>query len=238
MPPAIKHSPSFVQLSMADQCVNKNDLEIPDGGLNQGAFPQDSFDVQKSVPLTHPRDVTAKNSSDDLASIANASRGKIGEWILGKTIGEGASGKVKMAYHSQTHESVIKLFVSNVSKCVVKAVRRPPMVKPVKDKPIDAKALQRIHKRELLMIREAALGMVLSHPNIVRLHSTVLGERHFYCFFEYVPGKDLVDYIGEVGRLREIEARSIFRQLLSAIGMTHCISHLERIFTSQSCHPP
>ena len=68
------------------------------------------------------------------------------------------------------------------------------------------------------MIREAALGMVLDHPNIVRLHSTILQESYFYCFFEYVPGHDLVDYVSMNGRLGEEESRAIFRQVVSAVG--------------------
>ena len=84
--------------------------------------------------------------------------------------------------------------------------------------PIDPSLIHRIHKRELLMIREAALGMVLDHPNIVRLKNTILGEQHFYCFFEYICGQDLVDHISQLGRLREEEARSIFRQITSAVG--------------------
>jgi hypothetical protein len=35
-----------------------------------------------------------------------SSRCMVGDWILGETIGEGSSGKVKMAFHSKTHESV------------------------------------------------------------------------------------------------------------------------------------
>ena len=50
------------------------------------------------------------------------------------------------------------------------------------------------------MIREACIGIMLSHPNIgiekltatVQLKSAVLGENHFYCLFEYAPGEDLV----------------------------------------------
>jgi serine/threonine protein kinase len=66
-----------------------------------------------------------------------------------------------------------------------------------------------------------ALGLVLDHPNIVHLSSTVLGPGHFYCFFEYVSGLDLVDYIGQCTRLKENEARHIFRQLLSAVEYAH-----------------
>jgi serine/threonine protein kinase len=79
-------------------------------------------------------------------------------------------------------------------------------------------ALAKIYKRELYMIREACIGIMLQHPNIVKLHSAVLGENHFYCFFELVDGEDLVDYISRNGKMSETISRDIFRQVLSAIG--------------------
>jgi serine/threonine protein kinase len=84
--------------------------------------------------------------------------------------------------------------------------------------------LGKIYKRELYMIREACLGMMLYHPNIVRLHSAILGENHFYCFFELVKGEDLVDYISREGPLGEVKSREIFRKVLSAIGFSSVLT--------------
>jgi serine/threonine protein kinase len=80
-------------------------------------------------------------------------------------------------------------------------------------------AVAKIHKRELYMIREACLGIMLNHPNIVRLHTAVLGQNHFYCFFEFVEGEDLVDFISREGKMNENLVRDIFRKVLSAIGI-------------------
>lgn len=79
--------------------------------------------------------------------------------------------------------------------------------------------IAKVYKREIYMIREATLGIMLDHPNIVKLHSAVLGENHFYCFFEWIQGEDLVDYITRVGPVPEATARKIFRSILSAIGI-------------------
>ena len=75
------------------------------------------------------------------------------------------------------------------------------------------------------MIREACLGMMLQHHNIVKLHSAVLGENHFYCFFELVEGEDLVDFISREGPLGESRSRDIFRKVISAIG--NCPTNLK-----------
>ena len=86
---------------------------------------------------------------------------------------------------------------------------------------VDAAQLSKVYKRELYMIREATLGIMLEHPNIVKLYHAVLGENHFYCFFEWVEGEDLVDYITRKGPLSEVQSRRIFRQVLSAIEYAH-----------------
>nr|KAJ3412747.1 serine/threonine-protein kinase KIN2 [Polyrhizophydium stewartii] len=139
----------------------------------------------------------------------------IGDWVLGKTIGEGSSGKVKLAENPKTGEF-----------CVVKAVRRPhtangATVTETELNRLDLESLNKVYKRELYMIREASLGALLDHPNIVRLHSAVLGINHFYCFFEYVGGEDLVDYISRCGRIKERRACAIFRQIVSAVEYAH-----------------
>ena len=62
----------------------------------------------------------------------------------------------------------------------------------------------------------------------MKLYSTVLGECHFYTFFEYVPGFDLVDYITKMRWLTEAEARHIFRQIVSAVEYIHRNSVVHR----------
>jgi hypothetical protein len=75
----IKRSPSFVDVSFANP--EQQTLEF-EKGLNTGAFNENSsFSKKDNVVM-------------------------VGEWILGKTIGEGSSGKVKLATHYQSKETV------------------------------------------------------------------------------------------------------------------------------------
>ncbi|KAI8918760.1 kinase-like domain-containing protein [Entophlyctis helioformis] len=160
--------------------------------------------VPLSLPLQHqPGQDQGDQHTSNRASPsqpAGAGRKSIGDWILGKTIGEGSSGKVKLADHSVTGEKVVT---------------------ETDLRTLGPEALNKVYKRELYMIREACLGVMLDHTNIVRLHSAVLGENHFYCFFEHVEGEDLVDYITRTGRIKERKARIIFRQILSAVEYAH-----------------
>ncbi|KAI8906274.1 kinase-like domain-containing protein, partial [Gorgonomyces haynaldii] len=146
------------------------------------------------TPKPHERVISHKR--DKTTEPPASGRKFIGEWELGKTIGEGSSGKVKLAKHRTTGE------MSHVNS-------------------MDSEALAKVYKRELYMIREATLGIMLNHPHLVKLYSAVLGENHFYCFFEFVQGEDLVDYITRTGPIPERQARKIFRKVLSAVEFTH-----------------
>ncbi|KAJ3277155.1 serine/threonine-protein kinase KIN2 [Terramyces sp. JEL0728] len=158
-----------------------------------------------------PSQSTSQTEENQEENKQGHNRKYIGKWQLGKTIGEGSSGKVKLAKHMDTKEI-----------CVVKAVRRPKITSLSGDQSAANSALMaKVYKRELYMIREACLGIMLQHPNVVRLHSAVLGENHFYCFFEHVEGEDLVDYISREGKMKETLARSIFRCVASAIEYAH-----------------
>jgi tRNA A-37 threonylcarbamoyl transferase component Bud32 len=161
----------------------------------------------------------ASETSPSLMSASGVDMGRtrVGDWLIGKTIGEGSSGKVKLATHSVTGQ-----------QCVVKAVRRPRQPAAASAlslnrelTPEEREVIHKFHKRELYMLREAVIGMSLHHPNIVHLHASYLGENHFYCFFDYMEGEDLVDYITRQGRLKEKRARSIFRSLIAAVEFAH-----------------
>ncbi|KAJ3098977.1 serine/threonine-protein kinase KIN2 [Phlyctochytrium planicorne] len=130
-----------------------------------------------------------------------------GVWKVGRTIGRGSSGTVKLVRHLPTGQI-----------CVVKCVRR-------QTERSDGSKVERnkdgVSYREHFLIREALMGVLLDHPNIIRMHSYVMGVKHFYFFFEYVPGKDLADLVASHGRLSERRTRQIFHQILSAIDYAH-----------------
>ena len=68
------------------------------------------------------------------------------------------------------------------------------------------------------MLREALVGSLLEHPNILQMHSFNVGKSHFYFFYEYLPGYDLSDYVTRNGRIQEDLAKSIFIQMVDAVG--------------------
>ncbi|CAH6778102.1 Gm4922 [Phodopus roborovskii] len=68
---------------------------------------------------------------------------------------------------------------------------------------------------------EVDIMKILSHPNIVSLLQVIETEQNVYLIMEVAKGEQLFNYIRKAGCLKEDEARSIFVQLLSAIGYCH-----------------
>lgn len=138
---------------------------------------------------------------------------RIGDYDLIKTIGAGSTGKVKLAIHRRTRERV-----------AVKIVPRRQLDSPGRTRP----NRETNESRERRILREAALLNLIDHPNIVKLKDFLITSDYFCLFFEYVEGLQLLDYIIMHGRLSEKEARTIFRQLLSAVHYCHHYSIVHR----------
>jgi serine/threonine protein kinase len=72
--------------------------------------------------------------------------------------------------------------------------------------------------------REIAILRLLKHPNIVQLVDVIDDSGCVYLIFEHVGGGDMFDYLVGRGKLKEKEARKLFRQILSALE--YCHAHL------------
>lgn len=69
--------------------------------------------------------------------------------------------------------------------------------------------------------RELRLLKILHHPNIVQVMDIIETKSFTFIIMEYCAKGELHDYITSMGRLSEIEARSFFRQIVSAIDYCH-----------------
>lgn len=114
---------------------------------------------------------------------------------LGKTLGIGAFGKVKIAEHTLTgHKVAIKIL--NRRK-----IRNLDMEEKV--------------RREIKILR------LFMHPHIIRLYEVIETPADIYVVTEYVKSGELFDYIVEKGRLQEDEARKFFQQIISGVEYCH-----------------
>lgn len=116
----------------------------------------------------------------------------IGAYKLGKTLGKGTYGKVKLGVHMETGEQVaVKIVHTNTEKS----------------------------KKQLE--REISIISKLKHQNIVKMYEALYHEDCIYLILEYVGGGELFDYIMGRGRINEKMAIKFFRQMVSAVGYCH-----------------
>ncbi|XP_016649485.1 PREDICTED: SNF1-related protein kinase catalytic subunit alpha KIN10 [Prunus mume] len=114
---------------------------------------------------------------------------------LGKTLGIGSFGKVKIAEHALTGHKV-----------AIKILNR----RKIKNMEMEEKV-----RREIKILR------LFMHPHIIRLYEVIETPSDIYVVMEYVKSGELFDYIVEKGRLQEDEARNFFQQIISGVEYCH-----------------
>lgn len=133
---------------------------------------------------------------------ANEKNGGIGQYILGKTIGEGTFGKVKLGTHILTGETV-----------AVKILERE-RIKEIAD-------VERV-AREIHILKR------VQHPHIIQLFEIIETPKQLYLIMEYCSGGELFDHIVECGRVPESDACRFFHQILSGVEQVHKINVVHR----------
>lgn len=141
------------------------------------------------------------STSEELNNSSHKSK-SIGQYILGKTIGEGTFGKVKLGTHNLTSEKV-----------AVKILE--------KDRIKDVADIERV-------AREIHILKLIRHPNIIQLYEIIETPKQLFLIMEYASGGELFDYIVEHTRVPEIEACKFFQQIISGIEYIHKLGVVHR----------
>ncbi|XP_010551836.1 PREDICTED: SNF1-related protein kinase catalytic subunit alpha KIN10 [Tarenaya hassleriana] len=114
---------------------------------------------------------------------------------MGRTLGIGSFGRVKIAEHALTgHKVAIKI----LNRRKIKSLEMEEKV-----------------RREIKILR------LFMHPHIIRLYEVIETPTDIYVVMEYVNSGELFDYIVEKGRLQEDEARNFFQQIISGVEYCH-----------------
>jgi serine/threonine protein kinase len=142
-------------------------------------------------------DLTRAIQQDYLDEVRRSSMGEPCDlpFKLGRTLGTGAFGKVKLGVHHQTGERV-----------AVKIVPREKLL----DKRLQAN-----------MAREIKMMKLLRNPHIVRLYDVVVARTKIYLAMEYGDGGDMLSYVNSRKPLSEPEAAAIFAQVIDGVGFCH-----------------
>ena len=68
----------------------------------------------------------------------------------------------------------------------------------------------------------------IHHSNIIRLLEVFESTKHFFIVMEYAGQGDLLHYVKSKRRLKEPEAKFIFKQIVYGLGHCNCRSVLHR----------
>lgn len=145
---------------------------------------------------------TDKRTSQASTTSSNASKrskSHIGPWRLGRTLGRGSSGRVRLAKHSVTGQ--------------LAAVKIVP--KSVVGSGTDAAGLPYGIEREVVIMK------LIEHPNVMALYDVWENKGELYLVLEYIEGGELFDYLIRKGRLDEKEAVHYFRQIIYGVDYCH-----------------
>jgi serine/threonine protein kinase len=119
----------------------------------------------------------------------------IGYYMLGKTIGEGTFGKVKLGVHLPTGEKVA--------------------VKILEKSKIKEQADIRRVNREIKILKKA------KHCNIIQLYEVLDTKSAIYLMMECCDGGEMFDYIVANRKIDEEEACMFFHQIIDAVEELH-----------------
>ncbi|EEF43192.1 CBL-interacting serine/threonine-protein kinase 1 [Ricinus communis] len=120
---------------------------------------------------------------------------RLGNYELGRTLGEGNFGKVKLA---KNIDSGLPFAVKILEKNRIIHLNISDQIK-----------------------REIATLKLLKHPNVVRLHEVLASKSKIYMVLEYVNGGELFDRIASKGKLPEAQGRKLFQQLVDGVSYCH-----------------
>ncbi|KKA30688.1 hypothetical protein TD95_004633 [Thielaviopsis punctulata] len=142
----------------------------------------------------------------------------IGAWVLGETLGTGATATVKTCYHRSTK---LRAACKIVSKDTIRLTQTVSLAN------LDLKDARETVRPDgqapvpLGIEREVAILKLIQHPNIMKLYDIWENRTHIYLVVELVDNGDLFCYIRNQGALPERYAVYLFRQMMSAMSYCH-----------------
>jgi len=126
---------------------------------------------------------------------SSSRQNSIGDYSIGKKLGTGTFGEVRLAQHVCTgHQVAVKI----LNRALIKSLN-------VGDK----------------VSREIEILKLFMHPHIIRLYEVIEAPEEIYLFVEYAPGGELFELIVELDNLPEHTARKFFQQIISGVDYCH-----------------
>ncbi|KAF8963441.1 kinase-like domain-containing protein [Flammula alnicola] len=130
----------------------------------------------------------------------------IGLWKVGRTLGKGFSGHVRIARHSKTGQYAAIKIISKGSLGSRVSLNR---------------LADEVEHNLLAVEREIVVMKLIDHPNIMKLYDVWETSTSLYLILEYVQGGELFDYLCNKGRRPTEEVVGYFQQIICAVDYCH-----------------
>ncbi|KAG1970397.1 hormonally up-regulated neu tumor-associated kinase homolog A-like [Pimephales promelas] len=156
------------------------------------------FGMKAKAPVAtkniHPSSLSNGPPADILRNFYHTKR--VGNYLVGRKLGEGSFAKVREGLHATTG---VKVAVKVIDKR--KAKKDSYVTKNLR--------------------REGQIQQMIRHPHITQLLDILETENSYYLVMELCPGGNLMNHIYEKKRLDEREAQKYVRQLVMAVEHLH-----------------
>ncbi|KAF9525153.1 kinase-like domain-containing protein [Crepidotus variabilis] len=130
----------------------------------------------------------------------------IGLWKVGRTLGKGFSGHVRIARHSKTGQYA-----------AIKIIPKGSLGSKISLN----KLADEVEHSVLAVEREIVVMKLIDHPNIMKLYDVWETSSSLYLILEYVQGGELFEYLCNEGRRPTFEALDYFQQIICAVDYCH-----------------
>ena len=137
----------------------------------------------------------------------------IGPWKMGKTLGKGSSGRVRLAKNKNTGQMA-----------AVKIVNKTKNKKTNFGDSSSNNSRGMVFEEGLVpygIEREIIIMKLVAHPNIMSLFEVWENKSELYLIMEYVDGGELFDVLVNNGKLPEHEAVYYFKQIIQGVSYLH-----------------
>ncbi|KAK6511967.1 hypothetical protein TWF481_000866 [Arthrobotrys musiformis] len=135
----------------------------------------------------------------------------VGPWRLGRTLGEGASGRVCLGKHHKTGRfAAIKVINKDKTQGTTTSIQEAGC------------DIEHAIEREIVVMN------IPAHPNTIELYEIWDSRDEIYLVLEYVSGGDLLQYMTRKRFLPEKEVARLFKQLITGLSHLHRFSIYHR----------
>ncbi|KAK2760265.1 hypothetical protein FQN54_002333 [Arachnomyces sp. PD_36] len=219
---------------------NRINIRMPSVSRPRGDAPSNSSAYTQQEPFVKPPtspiaevenkrlssviDNESSSKRNSAISTTSTASGKprrkthVGPWQLGRTLGKGSTGRVRLAKHAVTGQSAAIKIVSKKSAAMVQSESIAAMDKNPRSSFVGTPGT---HVMPSGIEREVVIMKLIEHPNVINLYDVWENRGELYLVLEHVGGGELFDYVSTHGALPEEEAVRLFRQIIAGLSYCH-----------------